>query len=284
MPPSSQLSSVEQARKALANRLRQLRLATGMTARAHAKACGWHESKTSRIEHERTKPSATDIRTWCQACHTPDQAEPLITMLVALDEMYVEWRRKMRSLHDAQQAAIPLYERTKTFRIYQPHLIPGLLQTPAYAEALLRSVATFRDLPDHDLTEAVSTRIDRQQILKQPGRRFAVLLEESALHYAPCDKDTMAGQLGHLMAAASLPSVTLGIIQSNLSERQRRPTEGFWIFDDNLVQVELVSGFLSLQQPHEINEYASAFNELAALASRGATARATITTAIDALG
>lgn len=276
-------SSVDQARKALAHRLRQLRLATGLNARAHAKACGWHESKTSRIENERTKPSATDIRTWCETCGASDQAEPLITMLVALDEMYVEWRRKVRSLNDAQKSAIPLYERTTTFRIYQPHLIPGLLQTPAYAEALLRGVATFRDLPDHDLTEAVTARIDRQQILKQPGRRFAVLLEESALHYTPCDKDTMAGQLGHLMAIASLPSVSLGIIPSNLDNRQRRPTEGFWIFDDNLVQVELISGFLSLQQPHEINEYVSAFNELFALASRGATARTTITTAIDAL-
>lgn len=284
MPPTSPLSSVEQARKALANRLRQLRLATGMTARAHAKACGWHESKTSRIEHERTVPSATDIRTWCQACHTPDQAEPLITMLVALDEMYVEWRRKMRSLRDAQQSAVPLYERTTTFRIYQPHLIPGLLQTPAYAEALLRGIVAFRDLPDNDLAEAVSARLDRQQILKRAGHRFAILLEESALHYTPCDADAMAGQLGHLIAVSALPSVSLGIVRRNLPERQRRPTEGFWIFDDTLVQVELVSGFLSLQQPHEINEYASAFNELAALASRGADARTTITTAIDALG
>ena len=204
-------------------------------------------------------------------------------MLVALDEMYIEWRRKMRSLHDAQRSAVPLYERTTTFRIYQPHLIPGLLQTPAYAEALLHGVATFRDLSDHDLAEAVSTRMARQQVLKQAGRRFAVLLEESALYYSPCDADSMAGQLGHLMAVATLPSVSLGIIRQDLTERRRRPVEGFWIFDDNIVQVELVSGFLSLRQPHEVSEYAAAFEEFADLAYRGATARASITAAIDAL-
>lgn len=284
MPSPSPLSSLEQARQALAHRLRQLRLSTDLTARAHAKACGWHESKTSRIEHARTVPSANDIRTWCRICGTPDQAEALVTMLIALDEMYVEWRRKVRSLHDAQRSAIPLYDRTTTFRIYQPHLIPGLLQTPAYAEALLRGIAAFRDLPDHDLAEAVSARTNRQRILRRAGHRFIIVVEESALYYAPCDADSMAGQLGHLMSAATLPSVSLGIIRRDLTQRRRRPVEGFWIFDDNLVQVELVSGFLSLQQPDEIKSYAAAFEEFADLACRGATARALITTAIDTLG
>jgi transcriptional regulator with XRE-family HTH domain len=71
-------SSVRQARAALAQRLREIRLDAGLTARALAFAAGWHESKCSRIEHSRTAPSDADIRLWCLICGAEDQAADLI--------------------------------------------------------------------------------------------------------------------------------------------------------------------------------------------------------------
>jgi transcriptional regulator with XRE-family HTH domain len=49
-------SSVRQAREALAQRLRDIRIEAGLSARAIAQAAGRLESKCSRIEHARTSP------------------------------------------------------------------------------------------------------------------------------------------------------------------------------------------------------------------------------------
>ena len=62
------------------------------------------------------------------------------------------------------------------------------------------------------------------------------------------------------------------------------PVEDFWIFDDRQVNVELVSGWLTLTQLREIAMYAKTFSELAEIAVRGAQARALITAAINARG
>ncbi|MEU0477682.1 DUF6879 family protein [Streptosporangium sp. NPDC006013] len=61
------------------------------------------------------------------------------------------------------------------------------------------------------------------------------------------------------------------------------PGNDFWSFDDAEVTVELVSGHLTITQPHEIALYAGAFAELAALAVYGKVARALITKAIQAV-
>jgi hypothetical protein len=95
--------------------------------------------------------------------------------------------------------------------------------------------------------------------------------------------EVMAGQLGHLITVASLPSVSVGIIPMGLDRDAAWPVEDFWIFDDRQVNVELVSGWLTLTQPREIAAYGKTFSELSGIAVRGAQARAVITAAIDAL-
>ena len=66
-----QSATAQQALEALALRLREIRKDAGLTARAVARAAGWHESKCSRIEHARTVPSPDDIRTWCRDLRRP---------------------------------------------------------------------------------------------------------------------------------------------------------------------------------------------------------------------
>ena len=110
-------SSVQRARQELAERLRDLRLDAGLTARALSAAAGWHEAKTSRIESAKQAPSDTDIQAWCQACGTPSQAPDLIAASRAADSMYIEWRRLHRTgLRRTQQTRLPLYERTRVFK------------------------------------------------------------------------------------------------------------------------------------------------------------------------
>jgi len=281
IPPSS--SSAWQARQTLGARLGEIRTDAGLTGRALAYLCGWHESKVSRIEHAKTTPSAGDIRAWCEHCGALAEADDLVAFLRSVEGMFIEWRRMERTgLRHAQESVLPLWQRTRLFRTYSPWLVPGAIQTQGYTQAVLRAIAERRELPD-DVEDAVAVRADRLRLLREGGRRFFVLMEEPVLRNVIGGTDVMAGQLGHLITVASLPSVSLGIIPMGLDRDVMWPVEDFWIFDDKQVNVELVSGWLTITQPREITMYAQTFARLSDLAARGPHARKLITAAIDAL-
>ncbi|GAA2680903.1 helix-turn-helix domain-containing protein [Streptomyces anthocyanicus] len=280
----SSSSSIQQARETLGKRLREIRKDAGLTARELASRAGWHESKCSRIENGRTPPSDDDLRVYTLHCAAADQTADLIATARNIEGAYVEWRRMERSgLRRAQESVIPLWERTRHFRGYSSWLIPGPFQTPAYIRALLTSIRDRRALPD-DLEAAVDVRVDKQRVLYEGARRFAVVLEESTLRHLIGGPETMAGQLGHLLSLATLPNVSLGVIPLSTDRTALWPVEDFWVFDDSQVNVELVSAFLTITQPHEVNTYARTFAALADSAVYGAPARTLITSAIDSLG
>ncbi|WP_405575685.1 helix-turn-helix transcriptional regulator [Streptomyces sp. NBC_01167] len=277
-------SSVQQARQALGQRLREIRKDAGLTARELARRVDWHESKCSRLENGRTPPSDDDIRTYTAHCAAQDQTADLLATARGIEGAYVQWRRMERAgLKRVQQSVAPLFERTRRFRVYQSWVIPGLLQSAAYTRAVLSTVAHLRDVPD-DIDDAVAVRVDRQRILYSGDHQFAMLVEEWVLRTIIGDADTLAGALGHLISVASLPSVSLGIIPLGIARGVGWPVESFTIYDDAQVNVELVSAHLTVTQPGEIGEYSKAFAELSSIAVYGTRARSLITAAIDALG
>ncbi|RKN11066.1 helix-turn-helix domain-containing protein [Streptomyces radicis] len=278
---ASASSSVQRARQGLADRLGEIRRDAGLTGRDLARACGWHASKTSRIENARTPPSADDIRAWCRACGADDQVGDLVASLRAVEGMFVEWRRMERAgLRQAQEARLPLYERTRRFRSYSSWLVPGMIQTYAYTSAVLHAIQQRRGLVD-DVEDALAARMERQRVLHTGDRRFAFLMEESVLRTGTGGPDVMRGQLAHLITVSALPTVSLGIVPMR-PDRARWPVEGFWIYDSAQVNVELVSGYLTITQPREVAMYAETFAELAGLAVYGPAARALITVAMGA--
>jgi hypothetical protein len=107
-------------------------------------------------------------------------------------------------------------------------------------------------------------------------------MEESALWARLGGRAVMADQLRHLLEMITLPRVSLGVIPAD-ADRRLWPVEGFWMFDDERVAVELVSAWVTITQPAEIVLYAETFDELAALAVYGKTARELITKALHAL-
>jgi transcriptional regulator with XRE-family HTH domain len=279
---TSASSSVQQARRVLADRLVEIRQDAALTGRDLAAACGWYPSKVSRIEHARSAPSEADIRAWCRACGADEQAPDLLASLRVVEGMFVEWRRMERSgLHHAQVAVRPLFERTVKFRSYSSWFIPGLIQSRAYTEAVLSAVQRRR-VEVNDVEAAVEARMERQKVLYQAGKTFAFLLEESVLRSGMGGAEVMAGQLGHLIMVGALPNVSMGIIPAR-PDRTRMPVEGFWIYDTSQVNVELVSGYLTITQAPEIAQYAAAFAELAAHAVYGGEGRALVADAIARL-
>ncbi|RLU94793.1 transcriptional regulator [Streptomyces griseocarneus] len=280
--PDSPSFSVQKARQTIAARLRELRLDAGLTVDALAGRCGWHKSKSSRIENVRTLPSDADIRAWCSACGADDQAADLIAASRSAESMYVEWRRVLRTgLRRGQEIRVPLYERTRLFRIYCSNVVPGLLQTESYAKALLAAIADFRNTPN-DVNEAVAARIARSHVIHEGNHRFGLLVEEEVLRHRIGGAETMTEQLEHFLAVMALPRVSLGVIPFSV-DRRMWPVETFSIFDTEQVSVELVSAAVTVTTPSEVDLYSRAFAELQRLAVYGAHARKLITDALATL-
>ncbi|MEV6730551.1 helix-turn-helix transcriptional regulator [Streptomyces sp. NPDC051364] len=276
-------SSVQAAREALAARLKDIRLDSGLKAREVADRAGWYPSKASRLENATTPPSDADIRVWCTICGVPDEAPDLIAASRSAQNAYVEWKRLQRTgLRRLQESYVPLFERTRSFRVYCSNVVPGLLQTPGYATALLSKITAFRQAPN-DVAEAVAARVDRARVLRQGDHRFAILVEESVLRHRLGDAEAMAGQLGHLLSVMSLPAVSLGVVPFTV-ERDMWPLETFSIYDTEQAQVELLTAAVNVTAPSEIAQYVKAFERLSEQAVYGGTARALITDAIGALG
>ena len=123
---------------------------------------------------------------------------------------------------------------------YCSAVVPGFLQTPGYARALLSAIGTFRDTPD-DVEEAVAARMSRNRMLRSSNHRFGLLVEESVLWYRLGEADVMAAQLGYLLEATELPSMSLGVIPFTAQRKLLWPLESFTVFDDERVHVELLS-------------------------------------------
>jgi len=276
-------SSARQAQEALGARLREIRKDAGLSARALAAATGQHFTRVSKIEHGVQAPSDQDIRDWCRACGAEGQVPDLIATARAVQSAYLEFRRQARAgmKRVLGTHTVSLYERVNLFRIYEHNVVPGLFQTAAYCSAMLSFWIDFLDVPD-DLAAAVAARMERQRVIYQVGRRFAVILEEQALRTWFGSAEVQAGQLGRLLEAMSIPTVSLGIIPM-MTERGGITSTGFWIFDDSLVALETPTASIEVTRPQEIELYARMFEHLKAAAVYGPTARALIIRALDEL-
>jgi Domain of unknown function (DUF5753) len=244
-----------------------------------AAAAGWQLSKLSRIEHGARNASEEDIRTWCRHCHAEDQIPELIATARNIQALWLEWRRNLSTgTKIRQQQSIALYEQTQVFRVYQPNVVWGSLQTAEYAAAVLRQVVDFYEIPD-DLDRGVAARMERQQYLYKCDRRFNVILGEQALHTNIGGLSVLRGQLDRLLAVATLPRLSLGIIPAK-APCLLWPGNGFICFDERTVMIETYSAELTVTQPREIALYLKAFALLQRSAAYGQAARELIARAL----
>ncbi|GAB2675779.1 helix-turn-helix domain-containing protein [Nocardia goodfellowii] len=273
-------SSLHQAKEALGQRLRELRLDAGLSGTELARQAGWHQTKVPKIEYGKQTPSDADIRTWCALTDAASQIPDLIATVRNIEAAYLEWRRVLGTgTKRRQQVSVKLETETEFMRWFEPFLIPGLLQTAEYAEEILRSVINFYKTAN-DLEQGVSKRMERQQVLYRRNHAFHFVIAEQALHTTVGSDHTMIGQLDRLLAVASMPQVTLGIVPART--RYDVPISNFIMFDNRLVMVETVTAEMTITQPREIALYGRAFKALAGQSVTGEAARALIMTELKA--
>jgi transcriptional regulator with XRE-family HTH domain len=279
---SSGTSSVDEARNALGKRLRELRQQAGLSGKELAESLSWVGSKISKIENGKQTPTDDDIRVWAGATNAEDQLESLLAALHTLELQHAEWTRLLKSGMKLHQASLAQRdEKTKLYRGFENTVIPGLIQTPDYARARFADAIVMHKIPN-DINEAVKARMQRQEMLYRPDKRFHFILTEAALRYRLVSIDVMTAQLDRLMALSSMRNVRLGVIGFK-TQYVTDPRHGFWLLDNDLVRVETYSAELNLRQPQEIELYSGIFEHLAAVASYGAAARAIISRVMQEL-
>lgn len=273
------MTTVHEARQAF-GQLRDLRKDAGLSGSQFAALAGWHPSKVSKIEYGKQTPTEDDVRTWCVNVGAEEHVPDLIASLRNVDAAYLEWRRILGTgVQRRQRHASTVEAETRLIRGYDPALIPGLLHTPEYAEAILRQVIEFNQVPN-DVEAAVAARMDRQQqFLYRGDHKVHYLIGEQSLYTTVGDDGVMLGQLDRLLTAMSLPRVMLGIVP--MMSPYRVSATNFLIYDQRQVLVEGIGAALTITQPREIAVYEQAFETLTAQSVVGKAARALITEAVN---
>lgn len=185
-----------------------------------------------------------------------------------------------------QRSYVPLITRTRVYRLYSPDVVPGVVQTEAYARVVLATAVRFRGTSDvaGDLAQAAQARVERSQAIHRAGRTCALVLEEAVLSHrlAGLATEEMAEQLAFLVAVATRPHVSLGVIPAG-APRPLWAMEAFHIYDEAGVGVELATGEITFTGAAEVADYLRAFAELSSVAVYGHQARSLIFDAVNQL-
>lgn len=259
-------------RARLASRLRELRAATGLSGNRFAKRIGWVQSRVSKVENGVQIPTEADIAAWVQ--HTGADATVVAELAALLERARVEyatWRSVYRRAGGAggKQADIGHLEAAAT-RIagYQPALILGLLQTPAYARELLSQPCgpLAYAASEADIDALIAERVRRQEVLYRPGTRVQLVMGEAALHTSVGTVDTLRAQLDRLVTMAELPGLEIGIVPFTTP---LVALPGFDLYDTDLAVVETLTGEQRIDEPDEVAAYMNFFEQLRATAATG---------------
>jgi hypothetical protein len=170
---------------------------------------GLSQAKISRAERGRFPLSAEEAALYAERLGaTAEQRERLIELAAARSAEHVSGRVALVRVAAAVQERIERYQRDATvIRAWQPNLVPGVLQTPEYTEALLAGDGEGDPGPAW-----WSARRARTAMLSEPGRSWHLLVSEAAVRWPLGSAETMRAQIEHLVAVSELPGVRLGVL------------------------------------------------------------------------
>ncbi|MGV9776056.1 helix-turn-helix domain-containing protein [Streptosporangium sp. NPDC003464] len=275
------MSGFQQVRSDLGMQLRQLREAAHLSGKELAERLRWQPSKVSRIENARQTATEDDITQWGRAVQAaPEVVEELIDQASGLLERQDSWRQRHRSgLAALQEDIRDLEMRTTLFRVFEPGVVIGLLQTTEYARSIFTRIKRLYNAPD-EIDAAIRVRMQRQEILYDQTKKFRFILPEAVLRYRLAPLDVLRGQLDRLLAVTALPNVEFGVVPFE-APLPSALLNGFWIYDGDQVAVPTRTRDLILRDPDDIAFYERAFEEFSEVAAFREEARAVIVRVLE---
>jgi transcriptional regulator with XRE-family HTH domain len=234
--------------------LARMRKARKVTGGQLGKLVGMSQPKISRLENGIGLPDPKDVEAIGRALGAD---EALVRQLIEQAERsrnrMTDWRQVPMALSGRQRSIGQREVEARSIRVFQPAVVVGLLQTSEYARSVLTS---FQGLIVEDeisvsttaIPEAVSGRVQRQEILADPTKEFRFVMTEMVLNNRVCPPEAMPAQIRRIREVAAQGNVTIGIIPAR-THWQFPPSHGFELLDDDLVLVDIFNtGLVSTGQ------------------------------------
>ncbi|MBC7267304.1 MAG: helix-turn-helix domain-containing protein [Streptomyces sp.] len=168
-------------------------------------------------------------------------------------------------------AYVSLEAGARTLRTYEPHYVTGLLQTPAYARAVLRG--GFPNDTEEDLQRRVELRLRRQSLLEGPDApTLWVVMEETVLHRAVGGPEVMREQIERLLEVSELDHVSVDVVPfaAGAHVGACAPFTYFRFAEPELPDVvysEILSAAMYLDQRSDVVDHLEAHNRMSLLTS-----------------
>lgn len=261
-------------RRELGARLRALRTERGLTVEQVAEHLLVSASKVSRLETGQRGASARDIRDLARLFGLDDAEQQRLTELAAEGKERAWWQ----PFGLPYSTYVGLESDATLIRDFALGPVPGLLQTPDYARAILTaSVQHFTpDMVEH----LVNGRLVRQQRLLADGSptQFQAILEMTVLRRIVGSRSVMRAQLQHLLDVTDLPNVTVRAIPYEAGALPWAINKFIILSFANpdlsdVVFIEGMTGDLYLERDEDIEAYNDAFRELGVLAATASKTR-----------
>ena len=267
MVRSTHIPTVASSR--LAAELRAERERAGLTREAVANEMGWAASKVWRMENDKSRILARDVRRLMKLYEVDDAKAEALVELARLAREPEWWHRYSGAIPEWFQVYVVLEATASEVREYESELVPGTMQTEAYARAIM-STAPILD-SDDEIEEKITVRIKRQaRLMGENPLNLWVVLNEAVIRRTVGGPEVMREQLDHLVKLARTRNVTLQVLPFDAGEHaamlgsfhlMRFPND-----NPDKIYVELQTGGVYSQKAEEVERYSLVFDHLRARA------------------
>ncbi|WP_434741077.1 helix-turn-helix domain-containing protein [Micromonospora sp. SH-82] len=243
-----------------------------------ARRTGLGKPKLGHMEMGRYQQFPEDIAAVLHACGAEQSAVDRLTALAGRSDARSWWAPWANVMPDWFKTYVGLEGLADGAFVFESMVIPGLLQTEEYAQALTLGTGFVR--PDH-AERFVSFRQARARRLTddEPLTLHAVI-GEAALRLRVNGDETRRGQLRHLAAMSELPNVTVQVLRPEDGSHPATPVGKFVVLDFAHVRpiayTELLDGAMYVQDPDGVRTYSMVSDNLRQVALSPAESRALI--------
>jgi len=265
-------------RIALGSQLRRLREAHGITCEAAGDVIRASASKISRLEHGRVSMKQRDLADLLTLYGVTGEAERADVLRLAREAARPGWWHQYGEVLPGWfEFYVGLEAAASRIRIYEMQFVPGLLQTPEYARAVIRG--GHPAAPEDEITRRVSLRMKRQQILSRPdgpelrAPKLWAVVDETALRRRLGGPGVMEAQLERLIELASRPNIALYVVPLQ-SGYHAAAAGSFSILRfappelPDVVYLEQLTGALYLDKRRDVDRYSAVMDQLCVQAER----------------
>jgi transcriptional regulator with XRE-family HTH domain len=271
-------------RRRLAAELREIRESKGKSGDTVAAALKWSPSKISRYERARTGLQPREVQRLLDYYEITGSRRALLLALAEDAAQKGWWEEFADGLSADYQQFIGLEHEASSIAIWHVDVVPGLLQTQAYARHIISSYSRVEPIAPGLIERLVKVRMRRQQVLnREPAVQLSVVLDESILKRRIADELVMYEQLQRLASEADRPNLMLQVLP--LDAQHMVFGESFVIFRfgsdrdavlQDVVSTEHLRNDFSLEGERETYLHRIAFQMLVGAALDPSSSRALI--------